>query len=103
ARWCRRGAPAARAARGGRHRLRRRRADAREGGRAEVLRLLRGAPRGRAGEVRGRDRVTVNRERLIEGIWERDATTWTGSGEAQWLRWRAAPLPLHGGRGEKAP
>jgi hypothetical protein len=34
----------------------------------------------------------VNRERLIEGIWERDATTWTGSGEAQWLGWLDEPL-----------
>jgi hypothetical protein len=34
----------------------------------------------------------VNRERLIEGIWERDATTWTGSDEAQWLGWLDAPL-----------
>jgi transaldolase / glucose-6-phosphate isomerase len=34
----------------------------------------------------------VNRERLIEGIWERDATTWTGSDEAQWLGWLDEPL-----------
>jgi glucose-6-phosphate isomerase len=34
----------------------------------------------------------VNRERLIEGIWERDATTWTGSTEAQWLGWLDEPL-----------
>src|SRR5207253_2228643 len=63
---------------GGGNRLRRRRADPREGGRAEVLRLLHRVARRRAGEVRGRDRVAVNRERLIEGIWERDSTTWTG-------------------------
>jgi hypothetical protein len=34
----------------------------------------------------------VNREALIEGIWERDATTWTGSDEAQWLGWLDEPL-----------
>jgi hypothetical protein len=34
----------------------------------------------------------VNRERLIEGIWERDATTWTGSDEAHWLGWLDEPL-----------
>jgi hypothetical protein len=34
----------------------------------------------------------VNRERLIEGIWERDATTWTGGDEAQWLGWLDEPL-----------
>jgi transaldolase/glucose-6-phosphate isomerase len=34
----------------------------------------------------------VNRERLIEGIWERDATTWTGKDEAQWLGWLDEPL-----------
>ncbi|MGH2977531.1 MAG: glucose-6-phosphate isomerase [Gaiellaceae bacterium] len=34
----------------------------------------------------------MNRERLIEGIWERDATTWTGSDEAQWLGWLDEPL-----------
>jgi hypothetical protein len=34
----------------------------------------------------------VNRERLIEGIWERDSTVWTGSDEAQWLGWLGEPL-----------
>ncbi|HEY7421567.1 MAG TPA: hypothetical protein VH541_06130 [Gaiellaceae bacterium] len=34
----------------------------------------------------------MNREALIEGIWERDATTWTGSDEAQWLGWLDEPL-----------
>ena len=48
--------------------------DAREGGRAEVLRLVRRAARRREGQARGRGRVAVNREHLIEGIWERDAT-----------------------------
>jgi hypothetical protein len=36
----------------------------------------------------------VNRESLIEGIWERDATTWTGSDEAQWLGWLDEPLHI---------
>jgi transaldolase / glucose-6-phosphate isomerase len=36
----------------------------------------------------------VNRERLIEGIWERDGTTWTGADEAQWLGWLDEPLHI---------
>jgi Phosphoglucose isomerase len=36
----------------------------------------------------------VNREALIEGIWARDATTWTGRGEAQWLGWLDEPLHI---------
>jgi Phosphoglucose isomerase len=42
----------------------------------------------------------VNRERLIEGIWERDATTWTGSDEAQWLGWLDEPLHVQEGLAE---
>jgi transaldolase / glucose-6-phosphate isomerase len=34
----------------------------------------------------------VSRERLIEGIWERDPTVWTGGDEAQWLGWLDEPL-----------
>jgi Phosphoglucose isomerase len=34
----------------------------------------------------------VKREALIEGIWERDATTWTGGDEAHWLGWLDEPL-----------
>jgi len=34
----------------------------------------------------------VNKEAVIEGIWERDATTWTGNSEAQWLGWLDVPL-----------
>jgi transaldolase / glucose-6-phosphate isomerase len=34
----------------------------------------------------------VNRESLIEGIWERDSTVWTGSDEAHWLGWLDEPL-----------
>jgi transaldolase/glucose-6-phosphate isomerase len=36
----------------------------------------------------------VNRETLIEGIWARDATTWTGADEAQWLGWLDEPLHI---------
>jgi transaldolase / glucose-6-phosphate isomerase len=39
----------------------------------------------------------VNREALIEGIWERDATVWTGSDEAQWLGWLDEPLHVQEG------
>jgi len=39
----------------------------------------------------------VERERLIEGIWERDPTVWTGSGEAQWLGWLDEPLHVEEG------
>ncbi len=42
----------------------------------------------------------MNRERLIEGIWERDATTWTGSNEAQWLGWLDEPLHVQEGLDE---
>jgi len=34
----------------------------------------------------------VDHERLIEGIWERDPTVWTGADEAQWLGWLDEPL-----------
>jgi transaldolase/glucose-6-phosphate isomerase len=34
----------------------------------------------------------VDRERLIEGIWERDSTIWTGRDEAHWLGWLDEPL-----------
>jgi hypothetical protein len=42
----------------------------------------------------------VNRERLIEGIWERDATTWTGSDEAHWLGWLDEPLHIQESLGD---
>ena len=41
----------------------------------------------------------MNRERLIEGIWERDATTWTGGDEAHWLGWLDEPLHVQEGLG----
>ncbi len=34
----------------------------------------------------------MNREQLIEGIWERDSTVWTGGDEAHWLGWLDEPL-----------
>ena len=36
----------------------------------------------------------MNRERLIEGIWERDPTVWTGKDEAHWLGWLDEPLHI---------
>jgi hypothetical protein len=36
----------------------------------------------------------VERDALIEGIWERDPGVWTGSGEAQWLGWLDEPLRM---------
>jgi hypothetical protein len=42
----------------------------------------------------------VDRKRLIEGIWERDSTVWTGSDEAQWLGWLDEPLHVQEQLGE---
>jgi hypothetical protein len=42
----------------------------------------------------------VKREALIEGIWERDATTWTGNDEAHWLGWLDEPLHVQEGLDE---
>jgi transaldolase/glucose-6-phosphate isomerase len=36
----------------------------------------------------------VTRDKLIEGIWERDPTVWTGSDEAHWLGWLDEPLHI---------
>jgi hypothetical protein len=36
----------------------------------------------------------VERERLIEGIWERDSTIWTGRDESHWLGWLDEPLHI---------
>jgi len=36
----------------------------------------------------------VDRKRLIEGIWERDSTVWTGKDEAHWLGWLDEPLHI---------
>jgi transaldolase / glucose-6-phosphate isomerase len=42
----------------------------------------------------------VERKRLIEGIWERDSTIWTGSDESHWLGWLDEPLHVHEQLGE---
>jgi transaldolase/glucose-6-phosphate isomerase len=42
--------------------------------------------------MRGRDRLTG--EDLVEGVWARDATIWTGSDEAHWLGWLDEPLHI---------
>ena len=42
----------------------------------------------------------MKREALIEGIWERDATTWTGRDEAHWLGWLDEPLHIEEQLGE---
>jgi len=42
----------------------------------------------------------VKRGALIEGIWERDATTWTGRDEAHWLGWLDEPLHIEEQLGE---
>jgi phosphoglucose isomerase-like protein len=34
----------------------------------------------------------VDRDTLIEGVWERDPAVWTGRDEAQWLGWLDEPL-----------
>jgi transaldolase/glucose-6-phosphate isomerase len=36
----------------------------------------------------------VNRNDLIEGIWERDPSVWTGHDEAHWLGWLDEPLHI---------
>ena len=35
--------------------------------------------------------MTVATEQLVERIWERDPTVWTGSGEEKWLGWLDEP------------
>ena len=82
---------AARRAARGRRRLRRRRRDARGRGRAEVRRLVRrscstGSARS-AASWRPRDRP----RELVERIWARDPTVWTGRDEAKWLGWLDEP------------
>ncbi len=42
----------------------------------------------------------MERERLIEGIWERDSTIWTGGDEAHWLGWLDEPLHVQEQLGE---
>jgi transaldolase/glucose-6-phosphate isomerase len=42
----------------------------------------------------------VTREELIEGIWERDPTVWTGRDEAHWLGWLDEPRRMRERVGE---
>ena len=75
----------------GRHRLRRRDRHARARRRAEVHRLVRRAEAGDRREARrARRRVTVATD-VVERIWARDPTVWTGADEAQWLGWLDEP------------
>ena len=91
----RRGEASLRGAGGGRSRLRRRHGDARARGRREVLGLLRRAARGHPGQVRRADpglaMPPVEAAELVERIWARDASLWTGSDEARWLGWLDEP------------
>ena len=36
----------------------------------------------------------MSEDRLVERIWERDPTVWTGDGEAKWLGWLDEPLRM---------
>jgi glucose-6-phosphate isomerase len=38
--------------------------------------------------------VTTERRELVDRIWERDPTVWTGSDEAKWLGWLDEPLRM---------
>src|SRR5436305_11937134 len=38
--------------------------------------------------------MPVATEQLVERIWERDPTVWTGSGEEKWLGWLDEPLRM---------
>jgi transaldolase/glucose-6-phosphate isomerase len=42
----------------------------------------------------------VTPDQLIEGIWERDSTVWTGSDESHWLGWLDEPLHVQEQLGE---
>ena len=37
----------------------------------------------------------MERAKLIERIWARDASVWTGAGEANWLGWLDEPVRMH--------
>ena len=76
------------AARRCRRRLRRRDGDARSGGRAEVHRLVR---RDRREHRRQAQRPGRGVSEIVERIWSRDPTLWTGADEAQWLGWLDEP------------
>ena len=89
----------------GRRRLRRRDRHARARGRAEVLRLVRrscstGSARSAASSP-PREQSQRSTE-LVERIWERDPTVWTGADEAQWLGWLDEPQRMRERAGEIA-
>jgi transaldolase/glucose-6-phosphate isomerase len=39
--------------------------------------------------------MTTDRRELVDRIWERDPTVWTGADEAKWLGWLDEPLRMH--------
>ncbi len=77
-----------------RHRLRRRHRDAGAGGRREVRAVVRRAARRRARQARraGRGVSAVTGTEIVERIWARDPTLWTGHDEAEWLGWLDEPI-----------
>src|SRR6185436_17177889 len=90
----RRGAPRVRANRGGRRLGRRRHPHARGRGRAEDHGLVRGTARRDPRQARRARARLIPPEELVERIWERDPTVWTGRDEAQWLGWLDEPLRM---------
>src|SRR5439155_738982 len=81
-------------ARASRRRLRRRDRCARERRRREVLDVVRGAQAGHPREARRPRCGVTTATDLVERIWERDPTVWTGADEAQWLGWLDEPLRM---------
>src|SRR5207248_8570349 len=62
------------------------------GGSAEVRRLVRRPDRGDPRQAGRADRgVTTERRELVERIWARVPTIWTGRDEARWLGWLDEP------------
>src|SRR3954467_11035034 len=45
--------------------------------------------------------MAVATEELVERIWERDPTVWTGSGEEKWLGWLDEPSRMRERNGER--
>src|SRR4029079_5006656 len=92
-----RGRAAARRAARGRGRLRRRRADARGRGRRQVRGGLRRADRRHPREARRAGPNLTESRDLVERIWSRDPTVWTGADEARWLGWPDGPSRMSEG------
>ena len=81
---------------------------ARARGRGEVRAVVRGAARRRPGEARRAGRgmkrtarcetvravSTVAGTEIVERIWARDPTLWTGHDEAEWLGWLDEPVRM---------